>query len=94
MCFSCVCLCSVCSLRIKFNIDLSFSEMRRLYWIKRKKKQKEKKTHQESKKKSSKEFMKGTFKIPGTFPGTFDLDIVVQVIILLHSLKKGNRVNG
>ena len=49
MCFSCVFLCSVCSLRIKFNIDLSFSEMRRLYWLKLKKK--EKKT-QESKKKS------------------------------------------
>ena len=94
MCFSCVCLCSVCSLRIKFNIDLSFSEMRRLYWIKRKKNKQKKKTHEESKKKSLKEFMKGTFKIPGTFPGTFNLDIVVQVIILLHSLKKGNRVNG
>ena len=25
---------SVCILRIKFNIDLSFSKMRRLYWIK------------------------------------------------------------
>ena len=43
MCFSCVCLCSVCSLRIKFNIDLSFSEMRRLYWIKRKKNKKKQK---------------------------------------------------
>ena len=27
-------MCSVCSLRIIFNIDFSFSEMRRLYWIK------------------------------------------------------------
>ena len=27
-------VCSVCILRIKFNIDLSFSEMRRLYRIK------------------------------------------------------------
>ena len=43
MCFSCVCLCSVCSLRIKFNIDFSFSEMRRLYWIKRKKNKKKQK---------------------------------------------------
>ena len=38
--------------------------------------------------------MKGTFKIPGTFTGTFNLDIAVQEIILVHSLKKGNRVNG
>ena len=34
--------------------------------------------------------MKGTFKIPGIFPETFNMDIVVQVIILVHSLKKGN----
>ena len=27
-------LCSVSNLRFKFNIDISFSEMRRLYWIK------------------------------------------------------------
>ena len=27
-------VCCVCSLRVKFNIDLSFGEMRRLYWIK------------------------------------------------------------
>ena len=27
-------VCIVCSLRVNFNIDLSFSEMRRLYWIK------------------------------------------------------------
>ena len=27
-------VCSVCSLRVKFNIELSFSEMRRFYWIK------------------------------------------------------------
>ena len=32
--------------------------------------------------------MKGTFQIPGTFPETFDLDIVFQVIILVHSLKR------
>ena len=31
-CFSCV--CSVFSLRVKFNIDRSFSEMWRRYWIK------------------------------------------------------------
>ena len=36
--------------------------------------------------------MKETFKIPGTFQGTFNLDIVVQVIILVDSLKKENRV--
>ena len=30
-------VCSVCSLRVKLNIDLSFSEMRKLYWIKFKK---------------------------------------------------------
>ena len=29
--------CSVCSLRVKFSIDLSFSGIRRLYWIKFKK---------------------------------------------------------
>ena len=38
--------------------------------------------------------MKGTFKILGSFQETFNLDIVVQVIILVHILKKGNRVNG
>ena len=38
--------------------------------------------------------MKRTFKIPGTFPGTFNMDTVVQVIIQVHSLKKGNRVYG
>ena len=27
-------VCSVCSLRVKFNIDLSFNEMRKPYWIK------------------------------------------------------------
>ena len=34
--------------------------------------------------------MKGTLKIQGTFQGTFSSDSVVQVIILVHSLKKGN----
>ena len=34
--------------------------------------------------------MKGTLKILETFQGTFSLDSVVQVIILVHSLKKGN----
>ena len=38
--------------------------------------------------------MKGTFKTPGTFPGTFNLDIVVQVIILVHSLKKESELMG
>ena len=27
-------VCSVCSLTVKFNVGLSFSEMRKLYWIK------------------------------------------------------------
>ena len=35
--------------------------------------------------------MKGILKIPGTFQGIFSLDSVVQVIILVHSMKKGNR---
>ena len=35
--------------------------------------------------------MKDTLKNPGTFQGTFSLDSVVQVIILVHSLKRGNR---
>ena len=34
--------------------------------------------------------MKETLKIPGIFT----LDIVVQVITLVHLLKKGNRVYG
>ena len=39
--------------------------------------------------------MKGTLKIRGTFQGTFSLHSVVQVKILVHSLKKGDqRVNG
>ena len=37
--------------------------------------------------------MKETSKIPATFPGTFSLDIVVQVIMLVHSFKKENSVN-
>ena len=32
--------------------------------------------------------------IRGTFQGTFSSDSVVQEIILVHSLKKRNRVNG
>ena len=35
--------------------------------------------------------MKGTSKIPGTFAGDFIVDSVVQVIILVHSLRKENR---
>ena len=39
--------------------------------------------------------MEGTLKIPGTFQGTFNSNSVVQVIILVYSLKKENqRVNG
>ena len=37
--------------------------------------------------------MKITFKISGYFEGNFNLDIVVQAVILVHSLKKENRVN-
>ena len=35
--------------------------------------------------------MKGTLKIRGTFQGTFSLHSVVQVKILVHSLKKNPR---
>ena len=35
--------------------------------------------------------MKETLKIPLTFQGTFSSDSVVQVIILVHLLKKENR---
>ena len=35
--------------------------------------------------------MKDTLKNPGTFQGTLNLDSVVQVIILVHSLKRRNR---
>ena len=38
--------------------------------------------------------MKGTLKIPETFQETFNLDSVVQLIILVHLLKKGNKVNS
>ena len=45
--------CSVCSFRVKFNVDLSFSEMRKLYSIKfkkayahRQRKNKEERVHQ------------------------------------------------
>ena len=81
-------VCSVCSLRVKFKVDFSFGEMRRLSSIEIKKVY----THRQTKiKKSWKEFMKGTLKIPGTLQGNFNLDSLVQVIILVHSLKKGNR---
>ena len=70
--------CSVCSLRVKFNIDLSFSGMGKLYSI--------------NFKKSIKKSRKNSWKeIQGTYQGTFSLDSVVQVIILAYSLKKGNR---
>ena len=42
-------------------------------------------------KKSWKEFMKGFLKVSKTFQGTFNLDNVVQMIILVYLLKKGNR---
>ena len=35
--------------------------------------------------------MKGTLKIPGTFQGTLSSDNVVQVIMPVFSLEKGNR---
>ena len=37
--------------------------------------------------------MKRTLKTTGTFQGTFNLNSLVQVIILVHLLKKRNRVN-
>ena len=71
-------VCSVCSLRVKFNIDFSFSGMGKLYSI--------------NFKKSIKKSRKNSWKeIQGTYQGTFSLDSVVQVIILGYSLKKGNR---
>ena len=62
--------CSVCSIRVKFNVYLSFSEMGRFYSTKFKKHM-----HIDSEriKKSWKEFMKGTLKMPGTFQGTLVL---------------------
>ena len=38
--------------------------------------------------------MRGTLKVPWGLQQAFNLDSVVQVIILVHSLKMGNRVNG
>ena len=35
--------------------------------------------------------MEGTLNILGTYQGTFSSDSVVQVIIVVNSLKKGNR---
>ena len=105
-CFSCE--CTICSLRVKFNIDLSFSEMRTLYWIKlkniiikQKKPQKTKEANKQIKKqieKAKRRVKKSSWKelpwnFPGTFLGNFYLNIVIQVIILVHSLEKGNRVN-
>ena len=69
-------VCSVCSPRVKLNVDLRFIDMRRLYSIKFKKAQ----THRESKKRTQKEFMKETF----------NLYIVIHILILVHSLKKGD----
>ena len=81
---------NVSSFRTKFSIDLSFSGMWKRYSIKSKDN-----INTWTKKASQKDFMKGTLKIPGTFRRTFGLDSVVQVIILVHLLNKGNqRVNG
>ena len=38
--------------------------------------------------------MKVTLKIPETFQGTFNLVNLVQVIILVYLLKKGNRLTA
>ena len=82
------CVCSVCSLKVKFNIDLSSSEVRTLYWIH---------IDRESITKIGKEFMKRTWKILGY---EIDLDSVVQefktkhkeeLVILVHSLKIENK---
>ena len=69
-------VCSVCSPRVKLNVDLRFIDMRRFYSIKLKKAQ----THTESKERTQKEFMKETF----------NLYIVIQILILVQSLKKGD----
>ena len=38
--------------------------------------------------------MKGTLKVQENFQEVFNLDSMIQVMILVHSLKKGNRVNN
>ena len=55
--------CSVYSIRVKHNVDLSLKHMH-IAW--------------ERIKKSWKEFMKGTWKIPGNLYETFNLNDVVQ----------------
>ena len=62
--------CSVYSLRIKFKVDLSFNESRRLYSIKFEKAYPHRRV---GKMKCWKEFMKETLKTPGTF----NLDSVI-----------------
>ena len=62
--------CSVYSLRIKFKVDLSFNESRRLYSIKFEKAYLHRRV---GKMKCWKEFMKETLKTPGTF----NLDSVI-----------------
>ena len=65
------------SLRVKINVDLSFSEIRRLYSIKFKKAY----MHidrERIKKSSRKEFMKWTLKILGISQGAFNSDSLIK----------------
>ena len=71
-------LCSVCRFRVKFKLDLSFSEMRKPYSIRLKK---HKHKNRESIKISWEEFMKGTI----------NLNCVVQVIILCEFNEEGKQ---
>ena len=84
-------VCSVSSLRVKFNVDFSFSEFGRLYSIKLKK---DKHIDKENIEKSWKKFMRGTLKIPGPLQRIFNVDSEIEVVIPAHSLQKKNRVNG
>ena len=84
-------MCSVGSLRVKFKIDLDFSEMRKIYSIKPKKN-----INTYTKKKYKKELERvheRNFENSRNFlrKGTFTSDSVVQVFMPVHSLKKGNK---
>ena len=84
-------MCSVGSLRVRFKIDLDFSEMRKIYSIKPKKN-----INTYTKKKYKKELERvheRNFENSRNFlrKGTFTSDSVVQVFMPVHSLKKGNK---
>ena len=97
--FFSICVSNVCAVFVALASSLtiglhSFSEMRRLYWIKLKKNKNKNKHIEKGKRRVKKSSWKELLQIPGTFPGAFISDIVVQVIILVHSLKKESRING